>query len=167
MKVLSTQFPDLHTLTAGLTSIFLAMGRQVVVLDRQPNIHETTFPTEIVRCRFDDGKELLLFCKYTACSHNGYGHRAGVAYEAAIYRHLLQPSRASIPKFHGAYVDKETDETWLILESYRCTRLKTCALLRHKPTEPPALCLAAHWIGRFQAQEVMSLACTDVVSEEI
>ena len=153
MKALSTEFPDLQTLTAGLTSVFRTMGRKVIVLDRQPNIHDSTFPTEIVQCRFDNGTELLLFCKYTAGrSHNAYGHRAGVAYEAAFYRHLLQPSQASTARFYGAYVDKEIGETWLILEFLdRCTRLKTCALLRHKPTEPPAICLAAHWIGRFQA----------------
>jgi aminoglycoside phosphotransferase (APT) family kinase protein len=116
----------------------------VTILDRLPNVYASTFPSEIVRCRVDDGSELQLFCKYAARhSHNAYGHRGGVAYEAAVYRYLLQPSQVSTPTFYGAYTDASTGDTSLILE-----HLDNSVRVSRTP-EPAPMDLAAHWIGQF------------------
>jgi hypothetical protein len=140
----SSLLPNLQTLTVGLTSV---LRSQVTILDRQPNSYTTSFPSEIVRCRVDDGSELLLFCKYAAGGRpdSAYGHRGGVAYEAAVYRYLLQPSRVSTPTCYGTYTDLSTGDSWLILE-YLGAHLRV-----YHATETPAgpMGLAARWIGQF------------------
>jgi Phosphotransferase enzyme family len=148
-SVASSRLPNLQTLTAGLTSVLRShesTGGQVTILDRQPNIYSSTFPSEIVTCRVDEGGDLKLFCKYAAGGHpdNVYGHRGGVAYEAAVYRHLLQPSQATTPRLYGTYTDISTGDSWLILEY-----LEKNLRLPKATGMPAPLGLAAHWIGRF------------------
>jgi hypothetical protein len=118
----------------------------VTIIDRQPNDYTSTFPSEIVRCRVDDGSELQLFCKYASGGHLDavYGHRGGVAYESAIYRHLLQPSQISTPRLYGAYRDISTGDSWLILEY-----LENNLRLSQLTGVPPPMCLGARWIGQF------------------
>ena len=150
MQTSPSQFPDLRTLTDGLTSVFRRNGAgagQVTVLHREPAIYASTFPSEIVTCILNDGSELRLFCKYGSdYSQAAHGHRGGVEYEAAVYRHVLQWSVALTPRFYGTYLDKVTGQTCLILEyldnSVRVTK-----------TAQPAdsLALAARWIGQFHA----------------
>jgi len=144
----SSLLPNLQTLTVGLTSV---LRSQVTVLDRQPNIFTSTFPSEIVTCRVDEGSKLLLLCKYAAGGHreNVYGHRGGVAYEAAVYRHLLQPSHASTPTFYGMYSDISTGDSWLVLE-YLDNSLRLHLTSTKEVTGVPApIGLAARWIGQF------------------
>src|SRR5919112_652571 len=132
----SSLLPNLQTVTVGLTSVLRSHGStngKLTVLDRQPNIYTSTFPSEIVTCQFDDdNRELQLLCKYGADystsrdgrTSNVFGHKGGVPYEAAVYRHVLQSSlvsvpissRVSVPTFYGAYKDATTGDTWLILE---------------------------------------------------
>ena len=144
----SSLLPNLQTLTVGLTSVLRSHGstsNQVTILRRQLNIYATSFPSEIVTCRVDDGSELRLFCKYAAGhSHNAYGHRGGVAYEAAVYRHLLQPSRAPTPTFYGSHTDISTGATWLILE-----HLDNTLRVSHTPEPAASMSVAARWIGQF------------------
>jgi hypothetical protein len=141
--VACSRLPNLQSLTVGLTSV---LRSQVTILDRQPNIYASTFPSEIVTCRVDGGSILLLLCKYAAGGHrdNVYGHRGGVAYEAAVYRHLLQPSQASTPTFYGMYSDIATGESWLVLE-YVDKSLR----LPQGTGVPAPIGLAARWIGQF------------------
>jgi hypothetical protein len=144
----SSLLPSLQTLTVGLTSVLRSHGstsNQVTILRRQLNIYASSFPSEIVTCRVDDGSELRLFCKYAAGhSHNAYGHRGGVAYEAAVYRYLLQPSRASAPTFYGSHTDCSTGATWLILE-----HLENTLRVSHTPEPAASMNVAARWIGQF------------------
>jgi Phosphotransferase enzyme family len=140
--------PNLQTLTVGLTSILRSHGStngQVTILDRQPNIRASTFPSEIVTCRFDDGSELRLFCKY---GRSPDVFKGGVPYEAEVYRHVLQPSRASTSTFYGAYEDMTTGDTWLILE-YLDNSLRVHRIPGLK--RAAAMTLAARWIGQFHA----------------
>src|SRR5216683_1380858 len=111
---------DLNGLTAALESIFSSNGfsqGRLTAMHREPTPYITTFPCEIVTCRFSSGKRLRLFCKYAAaqgkCSH---GQRGGVDYEAEVYRQVLQPYGATAPAFYGSYKDRKTGGTWLILE---------------------------------------------------
>jgi Phosphotransferase enzyme family len=136
--------PDLQTLTHNLAHV---LKSQVTIIDRQPNIYTSTFPSEIVTCRVDGGSEVQLFCKYAAGGRpdNAYGHRGGVAYEAAVYRHLLQSSHVSTPTLYGTYTDVSTGDSWLVLE-YLGTYLRV-----HNTTRTPAPVMdsAARWIGQF------------------
>lgn len=142
--------PNLRTLTVGLTSVLRSHGstnNQVTILGREFNIYASSFPSEIVTCRVDDGSELRLFCKYAAAhNHNAYGHRGGVAYEAAVYRHLLRPSQASTATFYGSYTDRSTGATWLILE-----HLDKTLRVSHTPEPADSMNAAARWIGRFHS----------------
>jgi Phosphotransferase enzyme family len=149
-------FPDLQTLTVGLMSVFRgngSLGGQLAVLERKPNLYASTFPSEIVTCRFDDGRERRLLCKYAAGrSHHAHGHRGGVVYEAEVYSHVLQPLQASTPTFYGAHTDSTAGETWLILEYLdKSVRLS-------KTPESATMELAARWIGRFHAANKARLA---------
>src|SRR5947208_9976074 len=84
-----SRFPDRKTLEAALTA--MGGGGPVAVLLRRRNEYASTFPTEVVTCRLADGTERRLFCKYAAGrSQRDHGHRGDVAYEARVYRHLLQ-----------------------------------------------------------------------------
>jgi hypothetical protein len=157
-----SQYPDLPTLTAGLTCVFRgekSTGGQVTVLDRQPAVHANTgtFPKEIVTCRGDDGRERRLLCKYgTGQGHNAYGHRGGVAYEVTVYREIIQFSQMPAPAFYGAFTNEETGEVWLILEYLdKCVRPS-------KALNSTAMGLAAQWIGRFHAANEVRLATTQM-----
>src|SRR5215831_20749241 len=97
--------PDRNNLAGALASIFSRNGSglgQLAAIRREVSPYVTTFPCEVVTCRFADGGKLRLFCKYAArdgnCSH---GQRGGVRYEAVVYRRVLQPAGATAPVFHG------------------------------------------------------------------
>jgi len=156
MRLSSSQFPDLQTLAAGLTSVFRTKGcpgGQITILDRQPNVDSSTFPSEIVTCRFGEESEVRLLCKYEAGrSHQVYGHRGDLAYEAEVYRQVLQPLPDSAPIFYGAHTDMATDETWLVLEYLdKSVRVSTAAMSQ-----------AAGWIGRFHAANEVRLANSSI-----
>lgn len=145
-----SQFPDQETLTVGLASVFKSngfTGGEVAILDREPNVYATTFPSEIVTCRFADESGLRLFCKYGASdSHNAHGHRGGLAYEVDVYRRVLQPIQDLKPKFYGAHMDPATGNTWLILEY-----LDDSLPVVETQEQARVMKLAAHWIGQFHA----------------
>jgi hypothetical protein len=101
--------PDSQMLTPSLNAIFSGNHSpedHITVLARQPNSYASTFPSEVVTCQLAQGSELRLLCKYTAGhSHNSYGHRGGVSYEAEVYRHVLQPLQVPTPTFYGVHTD--------------------------------------------------------------
>ena len=131
------KLPDVQTLTIALTSVCGSNGHsgyQVTVIDREPNIFDSTFPREMVTCQIDDSIRLRLFCKYDASwNHKVFGHRGDLAYEAEVYRQVLQPSDISMPTFYGAYKDVRTGKTWLLLEY-----LDRCAHVT-KSSDPDAM----------------------------
>jgi hypothetical protein len=148
----SAPFPDRPTLAAGLGA---ALGGPVTLLRRKRNDYSSTFPSEVVTCRLADGSERRLFCKYSAgVGHNAHGHRGGVAYEAEVYRRVLQPSRLSSPRFYGTYADGPARGTWLIIEYL------AAAEVVHLSVDPAAMRLAARWVGRFHAAQEARLART-------
>ena len=65
--------PDLDSLTAALASVFNHNGSArggLTAVRREPTPYVTTFPCEIVTCRFADGTRLRLFCKFAARDGN-------------------------------------------------------------------------------------------------
>lgn len=154
MQAAVSPYPDMHTLTHGLACVFGNNGSKsgpVKVLDREPNVYSSSFASEIVTCQLADGSQRRLFCKYgSSDSQSGYGHRGGLAYEIAVHRDVLQPSRLSSPQFYGAYTDEAARMNWLIVE-YVDEGM-------HVSKSLTAMKLAARWIGRFHAATEARLA---------
>jgi hypothetical protein len=153
--------PDSITLETRLAQAFgdprLA---PLKVLERKRPRYMSTFPNEIVTCELPDGTRQRLFCKYeSGKDHRAYGHRGGLAYEAEVYRHLLQPLGSFRPGLFGAHSDDSDGGTWLILEFLeRCTRLKDIRVRLKGISQPVALALAARWLGRFHEIQQARLA---------
>lgn len=111
--------PSTPMLEEGLRAIFAngTVGGRLAVVARSSNVYSSTAPSEIVKCRLGDGREMRLLCKYSlGPGGNSFGHRGGGPYEAMIYRHILQPLEASAPVLHGVRLDRATQSTWLVLE---------------------------------------------------
>lgn len=159
LQTLPARLPDLQSLERGLTSLLgghASAGGQLTVCARQPNAYASTFPSEIVTCQCADGRELRLFVKYSAGrGHGCYGHRRGVAYEAEVYRRILQLPGGGTPRFYGAHRGRDSGRTWLILEY-----LDGAVRMTRAP-EPNVMRLASEWIGRFhRANEAQARSAT-------
>ena len=116
--------PDPPTLTARLSAALSAKELPpLTILSRKRPRYMSTFPNEIVICQLADGSQRRLFCKYEAGQgHNAYGHRGGLAYEAGVYREVLDPLKAFRPALIAAHTDDTNGGTWLMLEYLdRCT----------------------------------------------
>ena len=139
--------PDSQALIHGFNTIFGIFDSpeaRVVILDREPNASESTFPSEVVTCQLPDGSELRFLCKYAAGHyHNAYGHRGGVPYEAEVYRQVLQQLPVTAPIFYGAHKGPNAGETWIALEY-----LDDCASVSDS-ADATMMNAAARWIGRF------------------
>jgi len=136
----SWQFPDNERMEAHLA----ASGAALRVLKRESSHYSTTFPCEVVTCQLPGGQTAELFCKYSAgIDHTGFGHRGGPAYELFVYRDVLAPIGASVPKFYGGQVDSHSGEAWLALEYL------PGALSVGKMHREGAMLAAARWIGQF------------------
>jgi|ERR1051326_121064 hypothetical protein len=148
MKNRGNGFPDRTALAAGLTAVFSGNGNDHGRLERMrrlANAYASTFPSEIVRCDFQDGTKLRVLCKHQTGSHyDGHGHWGGLEYEAMIYREILQGSSFSAPKFYGALA--ENNHSLLVIEYL------TQAMRINKLAQPAAMGAAARWIGRFHAE---------------
>ncbi|MFN2467145.1 MAG: phosphotransferase [Gaiellaceae bacterium] len=136
--------PHDELLAAGLRTV-LCRGT-LTVEHRCANAYESTFPSEIVTCRLDDGSRIRLFCKYGVSEYtSGFGHRRGVALEAAVYRDILSETSLTSPRFYGAH-DGGRGSTWLVL-GY----LDDSERLNHSPDSEAALSRAARWSAEFHA----------------
>ena len=140
--------PDLKTLTAGLAAVFTengSTGELAAVVDREPR-EMGTFPSESVTCRFRDGTERHLFCKYgRSDGHACYGHRGGIVREIAAYRHVLSGAAVSSARFYGSYVEAGNGAPWLVIEDLDGAERLT------KVTQGTPVVLAAKWLASFHA----------------
>jgi len=155
MKTPRALLPSLPTLQARLTAA-LANGSPaagpVKVLVRELPRFMSTFPNEIVTCQLANGRKRRLFVKYAGGrSHDSFGHRGDVAYEAEVYRRLLRSVPDFRPKCLGAHTDPRTGEAWIVLEyvygSVRLSDLSYKQALR----QPRAMANAARWLGQFHS----------------
>ena len=156
LKTPSSLLPDGEALTACLTSAFNgddSCGHAVRILDRKLPEMMSTFPNEVVTCQLADGSKGRVFIKYEADrSHDSFGHRGGVAYEAEVYRRLLQPLPDFYPKCLGAPTDPNTGKTWLVLQ-YVSSAVRVSDLVYKRATrQPRAMAESARWIGKFHAR---------------
>jgi len=143
-------YPSARALTSALRVMLNddhpASG--VTVLDRQPAVEASTFPSEVVKCQLSDGRELELFCKYALrrhapepAWHTAHGHRGGLAYEADVYERVLEPLGMPAVQLRGVYRSGRQRLAGLFLDYLgEATRV-------HR--DPGALAQAAGWIGEF------------------
>ena len=148
-KTANSDFPELRALARRLELAMKNKGaavRRLNVLHREEAPFRCSSAGEIVTLRFDKGGERRLYCKYGGPRpRHTPNHRLGVAYEAAVYRDVLQPLKVSTPRLYGAHVDPSTGETWLFLEY-----LEKSLPLNHAPNPELLVRCAARWIGEFQ-----------------
>ncbi len=155
MKTPSSLLPDLATLTARLRLALNADGAlspDLRIIHREVPRMMCTYPNEVVCYRRSNGVDRKVFVKYeSGHGHAAYGHRGNVAYEAEVYRRVLQPEPRFRPKCVGAHTDPQTGETWLVLE-YLDHCMRVCDMkIRRLIRQPTAMAQAARWMGRFQA----------------
>lgn len=152
--------PELDALSTELESAITIGGvlsGELKVVSRQANEFYSTFPSEVITCRFDGKREIRLFCKYSAdLDHEAHGHRGGVVYEAEVYRQLLQDLDLSSPTLYGVYREAANNRVGLVLE-YLADNARVT-----KTFDSEAMDKAARWIGRFHA-----LCSTRVSSSEL
>lgn len=134
--------PDSAALEESLAA---ALGGPVTVTGRERNLMASTHPSEVVTCRLPDGSMLRILCKYEADrpAHLDGGQRGGVAYEAAVYRDLLQPNGVASPRFLGTHEDPRTGTIWLFIEYL------SQAMRVQKSRQPGMMEQAARWLGDF------------------
>ncbi len=150
-----TLLPDVETLSACLTTAFDdhdSCGGEVRILDRKqlPRMMSTS-PNEVVTCQWANDSNSRVFIKYGAGqSHYSFGHRGGVAYEAEVYRRLLQPLPDFRPKCLGAPADPNSGKTWLILQ-YVSNAVLVSDLYKRATRQQRAMAESARWIGKFHA----------------
>jgi len=131
-------------------------GADVEILDRAGDPAESTYPTEVVTCRIGDGPAVQLFCKYSRprrCQlplwHAAYGHRHGVAYEARVYEHVLEPLPMTTARLFGTYYGPN-GRAWVVLEHLE-GRIRATKM-------PSGTEQAAAWLGQFHARNETRLA---------
>jgi hypothetical protein len=154
----SKALPDLKTLESSLTHLLSNHGSArgpVSVLRREKNIHESTFPSEIVRILIDD-REMCLLCKYSGDTDaesylsECHGHKSGILYEAEVYRHVLHPLGAGVPAFYGTHRETSTGQSWFVVQY-----LDGAFRVHYVPGE---MGRAARWAGHFHRSTEARLA---------
>ncbi len=149
-KTAILEFPSLQMLGRGLELAIKGNGAtasRVRIQNRESAPFLCSYPSELVSCRFDDGSVRRLYCKYgEAEPETSPNHRHGVGYEARVYRHVLQPLKASTARYYGAHTDSRTGKIWLFLEY-----LEESSPVNHAPDPASLVVSAAHWIGKFHA----------------
>ena len=147
------------TLPVALASAGLTNGAGATIAARTPLPFAGTFPKELVVLQLDDGSRLEVFCKHSyAPGHDGHGHRAGVAYEAGVYRSVLDPLELSAPRFYGSHGSGGC--AWLFLE-----HLDGAARVNRTTSLEP-MYRAAAWIGRFHALTEGSAGSRDLLRHD-
>jgi aminoglycoside phosphotransferase len=83
------------------------------VLGREENDQADDGRSEIVAVRVDDGPVRRLLCKYET---EGGSASSNLAYEAEVYRQVLEPLDAPAPAFYGLFEESAPDRRWLAIE---------------------------------------------------
>jgi Phosphotransferase enzyme family len=141
-RAFRSRFPGQTALAAGLRRV---LGADIELLDREPNLYRSTYPSEIVTVRRSGGRPLVVLCKYGRTDvYTAFGHRGGPSYEALVYARVLAPLGLR-PRYHG-HAEAAAGETWLVTEFVEDADRLDCV----EPSERPLL-LVAEWLARFHA----------------
>lgn len=113
--------PDLESLEHGLAIALRVPSESapgVQVVERRPNVHASSLPSEFITCRLPDGRQLDMFCKYTGESFDTrHGHRQLPGFEGDVYQKLINPLSFSAPCCYGVSPGINSQGTWLFIES--------------------------------------------------
>jgi hypothetical protein len=121
------------------------LERGTVIVEREPNVCTSRFGTEVITCRDSDGAMHRLLCKYgPTTAGSGHGHRGGVAYEGAVYRHALEPERMGTARLWALHDDPEEGLSWLLIEYFEDAERANW--------DPAAIVPAARWLAHFHAR---------------
>jgi hypothetical protein len=130
-----------------LGSVFGTAPGRGSVISRSPWPFEGTFDAEVVTCRTSTGDVRRVYCKHgptiEGTRHAAYGHRGGLAREAAVYSYVLEPLGVSAARCIGFRHDDLTDADWLVLEYLE----GATPLLESRRSR--SLDRAAAWLGSF------------------
>ena len=155
----NSSLPDDRTLQRGLCSIMdetvnADVSSNIRLVNREPNESSSTYPSEVVTCHTNDGRQLRLHCKYSkarkADRHlrvspgSAIRPRKGTGHEARVYQEVLQPSASTTPSYYGTFHDSTTDLTCLVLEHID-DALKVSVANN-------GLLYAARWLGHFHRE---------------
>jgi hypothetical protein len=138
---------DRELLLAGLERGLRRRVLQARSLELEPSpvARSGSHPSERAVCRLANGEVRRFFCKcskdFTPPEHR---HRAGVAYEADVYRRFLESFSGTRPVFFGSVEDRSGRLVFLYLEELQ-------DVLRVSKSERGNMPRAAAWIGRFHA----------------
>ena len=150
---MAAALPELPYLEQALSELITAADRDGAGLSiehRRPNMHASTFASEIITCRLGDGRSIELLCKHADGEAPGHGaaaaaHRSGLVYEGMVYQHVLRPRGYARPCCYGMHRDAASGRWTLVLE-YLHSAMTACRMVHRVP-----LSAAAEWIGRFHS----------------
>lgn len=148
--------PETPHLMRGLEEVF-PDEVPVAVVGREPNAYAAYYPSEIVACRFREGRTRQLLVKYSANPDEMQGGRlTGPKYERLVYEHVLNGRQSSVPAFYGCHVDLTSGAMWSV------TEYLAGAVQAHKMyPQAHGLGRAAAWIGAFHASGERELRVDD------
>jgi hypothetical protein len=131
------QLPDSQSLERVL-------GPDAVIVTREPNVCTSRFGSEVITCRDRRGAIHRLLCKYGPTgARSGHGHRGGLAYEGAVYRHALEPEGIGTARLWAVYEECKQGLTWLVIDYFDGAERANW--------DPAAILPAARWIAHFHA----------------
>ena len=112
------------------------------IVERKPNVLTSRFGTEVITCQARGGAIHRLLCKYGPTeARSGHGHRGGVAYEAAVYRHALESEWMGTARLWAVHDDCERGLTWLVIDYLDGAERANW--------DSAAILPAARWLARF------------------
>ena len=124
------------------------------LLDRRPNVYQSSSASEVIVCRIHGQGEQRIFCKYGHGDEIPTGHRGGTHREALVYKYVLAPLQLR-PRLFGSHLDLATGNTWLFVEF-----LGECLRMQQGP-QPQAMKWAIEWIAHFHAMNESRIATLD------
>jgi aminoglycoside phosphotransferase (APT) family kinase protein len=124
-----------------------ASNGAVRIARRTPNLWGGRYHSEIVDCSRSDGRALRLLVKYGRSARREHNQRLGTGYEAVVYREVLRRLPMTTVKCYGAYTDRRTRDTWLVMD-----HIAGAAPVSRDSTQREGMIAAAAWIARFHAR---------------
>ena len=125
-------------------SLARVLGGGSVIVAREPNICTSRFGSEVITYQDRGGGVHRLLCKYgPTATGSGHGHRGGVAYEGAVYRHALEPEGMGTARLWAVHDECEQGLTWLAIDYFDGAERANW--------DAAAILPAARWLARFHA----------------
>lgn len=117
----------------------------VALVGRHANAGESYYASEVVTCKWPEGRTVRLLVKYGDGEDTmGSGLRAGPAYEALVYRQVLAPFGVRVPRCYGSWRESVRGIDVLVLEYLEGVHA------HRTPDQVESIASAAGWVGHLQ-----------------